>query len=204
MILDLENQPLPVRFDHLVKTISSKRFLAMEGVGNDVPFFICPYHPIETLEMYNAIESLSIQMQHRGVKVERINLYDLCISILKQEEGLWEAIVDQEPEHSREEWLEQFQMLFDAESHLAPAIFENMQGKVYDVLFLEGVGEVYPYVRTHALLENLAKYLNSRPLIMFFPGEYEQTLNTGASLRLFEFLPPDKYYRALNIYRYES
>lgn len=203
MIPDLEDRPLPERFDHLVKTVSGERFLAMEGVGNEVPFFICPFHPEETSEMYKAIDNLAIQVEHRGVKVERINLYDLCISLLKNEEGLWETIIEQESEHSRDEWQEQFQLLFDAETHLAPAIYEQMQGKEYDCLFLEGVGEVYPYVRTHALLENLAKYLHARPLIMFFPGQYEQTLNTGASLRLFECLPADKYYRALNIYRYE-
>jgi len=203
MIPDLENKPLTDRFDHLVKTVSSKRFLAMDGVGNEVPFFICPFHPDETPAMYKAIDNLCIQVQHRGVNVERINLYDLCVSLLKAEEGLWETILEQETDHAREEWLEQFQLLFDAETHLAPEIYEQMLDKPYDVLFLEGVGEVFPYVRTHALLENLAKYLNKRPLIMFFPGKYEQTLNSGASLKLFDRLPSDKYYRALNIYRYE-
>jgi hypothetical protein len=203
MIPDLENKPLTDRFDHLVKTVSSKRFLAREGVGNEVPFFICPFHPEETLEMYKAIDNLAIQMQHRGVKVERINLYDLCVNILKQEEGVWDYIAEHEAEHTRDEWLEQFQLLLNAETHLAPAIHELLQDKEYSVLFLENVGEIYPYVRTHALLENLAKYLNKHPLIMFFPGVYEQTLNTGAALRLFERLPTDKYYRALNIYRYE-
>lgn len=203
MTPDLENKPLTDRFDHLVKVVSGKRFLAIEGIGNEVPFFICPFHPDETPAMYKAIDNLCIQVQHRGVNVERINLYDLCISLLKAEEGLWETILEQETEHAREEWLEQFQLLFDAETHLAPAIYEQMLDKSYDVLFLEGVGEVFPYVRTHALLENLAKYLSKRPLVMFFPGKYEQTLNSGASLKLFDRLPSDKYYRALNIYRYE-
>jgi hypothetical protein len=203
MIPDLENQPLPVRFEHLVKTVSGKRFLAMEGVGNEVPFFICPYHPTETLEMYKVIDNLAIQVQHHGVKVERINLYDLCISILKNEEGHWEWILEEESSTPKDGLSEQFQLLFDAENHLAPAINEQMQGKEYDVLFLEGVGELYPYVRTHSLLENLGKYLYAKPMIMFFPGQYESTLNTGASLKLFECLPADKYYRALNIFRYE-
>ena len=60
MIHDLENQPLALRFDHLVKTVSGKRFLAMEGKGNEVPFFICPFHPEETLDMYKAIDNLVV------------------------------------------------------------------------------------------------------------------------------------------------
>jgi len=204
MIHDLENQSLLVRFDHLVRTVSSDRFLAMEGIGNEVPFFICPFRPEETLQMNKAIDNLHVQVQvkRRNINVKRINLYDLCLSMLK-EEGVWELIIERESEHSKDEWLEQFQMLFDAESHLAPAIYECVKDKNYDVLFLEGVGEVYPYVRTHVLLENLAKYLNKKPMIMFFPGKYEQTMHAGASLKLFDLLPPDNYYRALNIYRYE-
>ncbi|MDX9985531.1 DUF1788 domain-containing protein [Sphaerochaeta sp.] len=203
MIPDLENKPLPVRFEHLVKTMSGKRFLAMEGVGNEVPFFICPFHPEETEAMYQAIDNLTIQLQHRGVQVVRINIYDLCIDLLKREEGLWEQVIENEAEYPKDLLLEQFQLLFDAESHLAPAINEKLHDRSYDVLFLEGVGEVYPYVRTHALLENLARHLYTKPLVMFFPGHYKQTLHGGAALRLFEMLPDDKYYRAMNIYRYE-
>jgi hypothetical protein len=203
MIPDLENKPLPVRFEHLVKTMSGKRFLAMEGVGNEVPFFICPFHPEETEAMYQAIDNLTIQLQHRGVQVVRINIYDLCIDLLKREEGLWEQVIENEAEYPKDLLLEQFQLLFDAESHLAPAINEQLRDKPYDVLFIEGVGEVYPYVRTHALLENLAKHIYTKPLVMFFPGQYKQTLHAGAALRLFEMLPDDKYYRAMNIYRYE-
>jgi len=175
----------------------------MEGVGNEVPFFICPFHPEETETMYQAIDNLAIQLQQRGVQVVRINLYDLCIDLLKREEGLWEQVIENEAEYPKDLLLEQFQLLFDAESHLAPAINEQLHDKSYDVLFIEGVGEVYPYVRTHTLLENLAKHLYTKPLVMFFPGQYKQTLHAGAVLKLFEMLPDDKYYRAMNIYRYE-
>ena len=34
---------------------------------------------------------------------------------------------------------------------------------------------------------------------MFFPGKYQHTLAKGASLRLFDKLKDDKYYRAFNI-----
>jgi len=37
--------------------------------------------------------------------------------------------------------------------------------------------------------------------VMFFPGTYTQSLESGASLDLFGRLDHDKYYRAFNIYR---
>ena len=42
MIPDLENKPLPVRFEHLVKTMSGKRFLAMEGWETKYRFLSVP------------------------------------------------------------------------------------------------------------------------------------------------------------------
>ncbi|MCK6600088.1 MAG: hypothetical protein L6Q37_17120, partial [Bdellovibrionaceae bacterium] len=46
-----ENSPLNIRYDHLLKLFKSKRFLNKEGLGNEVPFFICPYDPKEAVEM---------------------------------------------------------------------------------------------------------------------------------------------------------
>jgi hypothetical protein len=103
----------------------------------------------------------------------------------------------------KDELLEQFQRMLDSEDHLAPEIAQQLEETTYDVVFIEGVGEVYPYVRTHFLLENLEKYLSNKPLVLFFPGTYIQTLHAGASLELFGRLHDDRYYRAINIYRYE-
>jgi|SRR5690554_3342744 len=200
---DFENLPLSDRFDRLLHIFSSERFLTMQSIGNEVPFFICPYSPQEHEEMVRTIDNLIIQLQQRGVQVERINLYDLCLDIIRQEEGAWTILVEEETTHDKDVFLEQLQMMLAPELHLAPEIIKRLEGKPYSMLFIDGVGEVYPYVRTHALLENLEKYLNHKPLILYFPGKYRQTLHAGASLELFERLRDDKYYRAFNIYRYE-
>lgn len=200
---DLEDRPLPERFDHLLQAISGKRFLSLQGTGNEVPFFICPFPPHETIEMTDIIGSLSIKLEQKGVRVERINLYDLCLGLLKKRKRVWPHVMEQEASMEKERLLEDFHKIFHSENHLAPTIIQQLEGKEYDVLFIDGVGEVYPYVRTHSLLENLEKHLNKKPMVLFFPGKYIQTLHSGASLKLFERLQDDKYYRAFNIYRYE-
>lgn len=200
---DLEDRPLSERFDHLLEAVSGKRFLTLQGIGNEVPFFICPFHPIETLEMTDIIGSLLINLSQKGVKVERINLYDLCIDLIKKRKRVWPQIIEQETSKEKDRLLEEFHNILHPEDHLAPTIIKHLEDKEYDVLFIDGVGEVYPYVRTHALLGNLEKHLNTKPMILFFPGKYIQTLHSGASLMLFERLQDDKYYRAFNIYRYE-
>ena len=70
----------------------------------------------------------------------------------------------------------------------------------FDLMFISGVGEVFPYIRSHNILNNLQSTAKDKPTVMFFPGEYTQCKLDGSSLDLFGRLRDDKYYRAFNIY----
>ena len=72
------------RFDHLLKVISSDRFLKKQGLGNEVPFFICPYPAEEAVGMEAMRASLLKQLENRGVRVVEINLYDLSVALLRE------------------------------------------------------------------------------------------------------------------------
>ena len=67
------------------------------------------------------------------------------------------------------------------------------------MLLITGVGEVFPYIRSHNVLNNLQRVAKGYPTVMFFPGAYTHEMATGASLDLFGKLHDDKYYRAFNI-----
>jgi hypothetical protein len=95
------------------------------------------------------------------------------------------------------------QNVLDPEQHLIPAIAEILRDREYDVLILSGVGEVYPFIRSHNVLNNLQSTAKEKPTVMFFPGSYTHALASGASLDLFGILHDDKYYRAFNIFNYE-
>jgi len=190
------------RFDHLVKLISSERFLEKQGLGNEVPFFICPYPPQTAVEMDRMRQQLQNRLQGDGMKILEINLYDLAIDILRQR-GVWEQILEMEPEMPKEELLELLQNVLDSEAHLVPAIAEKMKEASYDVMFIAGVGEVFPYIRSHNVLNNLQRTAKEQPTVMFFPGAYTHSLEEGASLDLFGLLHDDKYYRAFNIFHCE-
>ena len=87
----------------------------------------------------------------------------------------------------------------DPAKYLIPAISEKAKVIEFDVLFLTGIGEVFPYIRSHNVLNNLQSTVKEKPTVMFFPGSYQHELATGASLDLFSRLQDDKYYRAFNI-----
>ena len=99
--------------------------------------------------------------------------------------------------------LEDFQSICDVESVIVPAIATQLTADKYDVLFITGVGEVYPFIRSHNVLNNLQKAAKLQPTVIFFPGSYSHSLETGASLELFSLLHDDKYYRAYNIFDYQ-
>ena len=199
---DLSNAPIARRFQHLIDVLSSQRFLNKQGLGNEVPFFICPFKPEEALEMRRLRKQLNKKLAQKGIGVLDINLYDLAVKILKKE-GDWAWCLEQEQSITKEELKEELQSMLDVESVLTPAIERAMSRSEFHVMFISGVGEVFPYIRSHNVLNNLQKSAKEKPTVMFFPGKYTQSQDSGASLDLFGLLRDDKYYRAFNIYHSE-
>ena len=191
------------RFQHLFAVISGQRFLNKQGLGNEVPFFICPVKPEESVEMERLQRQLINRLEQAGVLILEINLYDLSVEILKERE-IWDQIIDMEQSVSKEQLKELLQGVLDPETHLVPAIADQLANSDFQVLFLTGVGEVFPYIRSHNVLNNLQSTAKEKPTVMFFPGAYTHSIESGASLDLFGRLHDDKYYRAFNIFHCEA
>jgi hypothetical protein len=189
-------------FEHLFAVISGERFIKKQGLGNEVPFFICPYEPSKSNEMLRLQRQLTNKLEQSGIRVIEINLYDLSVDILKGRD-IWDQIFELEPSVSKEELKELLQGVLDSESYLIPAIANKLAASDFDVLFLSGVGEVFPFIRSHNVLNNLQSTAKEKPTVMFFPGAYTHSLESGASLDLFGKLRDDKYYRAFNIFNCE-
>lgn len=203
MTKEIAKMPMKDRFEHLFAVISGERFLSKQGLGNEVPFFICPYKPEEAVEMERLQRHLVNHLEKAGVRILSINLYDLSIELLK-ERDIWDQILEIEESVSKEQFKELFQGVLDPGAHLVPAIASKLASSEFDVLFLSGVGEVYPYIRSHNVLNNLQITAKEKPTVMFFPGAYTHSLESGASLDLFGRLHDDKYYRAFNIFHCEA
>ena len=126
MIRDPASLPIPERFLHLEKIISSSRFLNKEGLGNEVPFFICPFKPEEVVAMGKMVGQLGQRLTNNGVHILEINIYDLCIE-LQQERGIWDRLLQVETTISKAQLKELLQGPLDPEAHLVPAIEERMR-----------------------------------------------------------------------------
>src|SRR5690606_33137869 len=80
------------------------------------------------------------------------------------------------------------------EDRLAERLVARHDISHLDLLMLWNVGAAYPMIRTHTLLSALHPLMKDTPLVMFFPGKYD-----GYSLRLFNKLSEDHYYRAFRL-----
>lgn len=189
---------------HLLAVLSGKRFLQMEGLSNEVPFFIYPYAPEASLAVARAKKRIKTKLstQH-GITVREVNLYDLSVEILKAR-GVWERVLMGEPDQDKDDFRELLQGMLDPERHIAPAIRAKVEDGAFDIFFLTGIGEVFPYIRSHNVLNNLQSVVTGKPMLMFFPGRYEQSDTLGSSLVLFGRLKDDQYYRAKNILEQEA
>ncbi|MEL0625440.1 DUF1788 domain-containing protein [Salinibacterium amurskyense] len=188
---------------HLFAVVSSQRFLQMEGLGGEVPVFIYPYDPEDALQVAESKKRVKTKLSQKGIEVAEVNLYELTIELLT-ERGALNDLFEMEPSLSKDELREGLRSMIDPESDIAPAIEAKLAEQSFDIFFLTGIGEVFPFIRSHNVLNNLESVARGRPMVVFFPGSYEQLPALGSTLRLFGTIPDDNYYRAKNIREQEA
>lgn len=187
--------------ERLFDILSSSRFLDMEGLGNEVPIFIQPYSVAEEERMSSLVRSLVARMNNAGITATHVDLFDLIVELLKAS-GRMPRIVEKEPSLTRRKMMELMSNLADPGKVMVPALAKKMAEPGVRITILTGTGHVYPFLRTHQLLEEIQASMMHHPLVLFFPGEYTQTKGLGSQLRLFGTQPAKGYYRAFNLDQY--
>lgn len=197
-------QQVQAQEQHILKVLSGSRFLEMESLGGEVPFFIYAYAPEDAIAVAASKKRIKNKLKNDfGVTVLEINLYDLAIEIIK-ERGVWDRLLELEKQQGKEAFLKPLQNLLDPGTKLVPAIKELLEVSASDIVFITGIGEVFPYIRSHNVLNNLQTVITKKPMLMFFPGDYKQSSTAGSSLVLFGRLKDDNYYRAFDIREREA
>jgi hypothetical protein len=189
---------------HVYEVLRSTRFLKMEGLSKEVPFFIYHYPPAWARHVDALRDRVITKLRSDdGLNVVEINLYDLAVQLLR-ERGVWDRVLALEPDMDKAEFRETLQGMLDPHDHLAPAIRARLDAEPSDMVFLAGIGEVFPFIRTHTVLENLQSVVTGRPMLAWFPGTYEFTQASGHQLRALNLSASDSYYRAKDILEQEA
>jgi hypothetical protein len=184
---------ITAKFSNLYNKISSKSFLNKEALGGEIPFFITAYDARQEIEVSDSIKLLKNKLETSGVSVLELNLYDIVCDILEEKGGM-ERMFKIELTKDKDKFLSALQSTLNIHQILMPRIKKIIEDYPAKVYFLTGIGMVFPYIRSHNILNNLQNVAKDSPTVTFFPGDYN-----GHTLNLFGLLKDDNYYRAFNI-----
>lgn len=193
---------LKERLDKIKDIIEVDSFFNQQSLGGELNFHIFDYDPEDELIVRDYIKTFLQSYSYANSKINPIefDLFEMILDILKNKKIGNSNILDMSFTVEEEDGTEE---LFDSLNPiLSPnAFIEIIREKVvgYNLVLLTGVGKVYPLVRSHVILNNLHSVLDKIPVIMFYPGKYDQKdlkLFNGNS---FDGLKDDNYYRAFKL-----
>jgi len=177
--------------DKIKGRISTPDFLANKGLSNEVGIHVFCYNPADELIVRDYIERL-VNTPSDDLRVIERDMYKIFIEILS-DMGILDEVEKMESSNGKEFLLNELQQIADVEAFLGKMDYEpHERGK--DVLFLTGVGKVFPFMRSHIILNAMQKMFADIPILMFYPGSFN-----GQDLNLFEKFFDGNYYRAFNL-----
>lgn len=186
---------LQTRLASIEGKISDNSFLQNKGLGNEVGYFIFDYNPKFELDVRKQIDMLVRKFNDSSELPDILcfDLYDIVIDLFKQKGFLEKTFQMENTKGSEFAYNAAIKSLRLTDENNNP-IVNYIKDKVqpHSIVFITGVGKVYPLVRSHTILNNLQPKIESVPVVMFYPGEY-----TGQELKLFNKLKDDNYYRAI-------
>jgi len=183
------------RLNHILPRVTSRDFLDSKGLGNEIGFWIFDYPPERELELRSFLHGTvlpALAKQLPALRADTIDLLELVTGLL-DERKLLDKAIEMQLRKGDDSTLEALRPVLK-EDKIAQKIASQHDIPNLDLLMLTGVGSVFPMIRTHTLLSALHPIMGNTPLLMFFPGRYD-----GHSLRLFNTLAEDHYYRAFRL-----
>ena len=177
------------RLDNLRIHIQEPEFLEGKGLSNEVNIRIFCYDAEDEMTVRQFIEQITTD-QTIACHLVECNLYETFLALC-DDIDITDAIPEMEAEDGKEFLLEQLHSAIGEGEFI-----EKMQYEPHctgDILMLTGVGDVFPFMRVHSLLEALQPHFSDIPILVMYPGTFD-----GSYVRLFDKLTPNPYYRAFN------
>jgi hypothetical protein len=183
------------RLNHVLPRLVSPDVLDNRGAGGEIGFWIFDYPPENEMQMRSWLTDViepGLRKQKPDLRFATIDLFECVVSLI-EERGLLDKALDMQLKKGDEALLTSLRAVLK-EDRLAARMVEQVGARHLDLLIVKGVGAVYPMLRTHTLLSALHPHMGDTPLLILYPGRYD-----GLSLRLFNTLSDDNYYRAFGL-----
>lgn len=183
------------RLNQVLPRLVSPEVLDNKGAGGEIGFWIFDYPPESEMQMRSWLAEViepGLRKQKPDLRFATIDLFEYVVSLI-EERGLLQKALDMQLSKGDKALLASLRSILK-EDRLAERIVEQIGAHHLDLLIVKGVGAAYPMLRTHTLLSALHPHMHNTPLLMLYPGRYD-----GQSLRLFNKLSDDNYYRAFHL-----
>ena len=181
---------LTERLEKLRALIQQSDFLKSKGLSNEVNIRIFCYDPKDEMSIRHFTEKLLTDTS-LVCKVIEYNLYKIFLFIC-DEKRITNLIDDMEKKKDKQILLGHLARIVDNKSFVKK--MRETSHNVGDVILITGVGEAFPFIRVHALLEAMQPNFSDVPILVMYPGSFD-----GRCLKLFDKLSPNSYYRAFNV-----
>lgn len=188
----MKDRSLNERFIELEDRMMSVSSLTKYGTANDMKFYIFDYNPQEEITIRNEVKKLLV----RNSDIIEFDLYEMMLEII-DEQGYTDDVVQAEKDFDKQHLLsEVFQPILSVEEDNNEFLekFKAIDDDGTKIILVTGVGKSYPVIRSHTILNNLQNIFKRNPVVMMYPGRYET--KKAMTLRLFDRLDDDNYYRA--------
>ena len=189
----MKERSLNERLIELEDRMGSIESLTRYGTANDLKFYIFDYNPKDELIIRKEVKKL----KEKNNEIIEFDLYEMMMDII-EEEGYMEDVLRMEKEYEKSLLLSEiFQPLLaveECDNRLIEMFKERATDDGSKIVLITGVGKSYPIIRSHTILNNLQSVFRKNPVVMMYPGRYE--IKNSMTLRLFERLDDDNYYRA--------
>lgn len=180
------------RLDRLRERIQAPDFLEGRGLSNEVNIQIFCYDPKDELAVRHFVEKITAD-QSMSCRLIECDLYRAFIDICN-ELDITDSIPEMEEADGSDYLLEQLHSTIGETEFIAKIQEITGQTGIGDVILLTGIGDVFPFMRVHKILEAMQPYFPDAPILVLYPGSFD-----GSSLKLFDKLSPNPYYRAFNV-----
>ncbi|MCX8167030.1 MAG: DUF1788 domain-containing protein [Candidatus Micrarchaeota archaeon] len=178
------------RLEILKDKIMSDKFVEGFGLGNELSYYIFDYDPKDELLVRKVVKYIVKEANSHSKKVIEVDLFKIFIEILK-EEDIFDAVLEMEKKEGKEALLNAITTYINPRRFAQKIVSYSTN---YDIIFLTGIGKIYPFMRAHNVLNSLQEFLNKKPVVLFYPGKYKDQ-----SLVLFNKFKDDNYYRAFPV-----
>lgn len=186
------------RYAFLLDLLDDDKFIQKKYVGAEIPNYICAFPPEEISSYNDMAQNLEKNLTKKGREVLHLNVYEIMIDMLRASGDLEDYLT--EPSLTHKQIKEDFDGILDNDTEFAPKVASMINDSTPDLVLMNGIGEAYPFIRIHTLLEKLPTLLNRLvPIVVFYPGNYDKVTGSSA-LQLFGKLEHKNYYRAFNIF----